>query len=50
MLPRIMESVDPQKAAYYYLATADLHEIEEKHREACHAIRAAVNMYARARQ
>ncbi len=45
-----MELVDPQKAAYYYLATADLHEIEEKHRDAANAIKGAVNMYARARQ
>ena len=45
-----MESVDPQKAAYYHLATADLHEIEEKYREAASAVRAAVNMYAKARQ
>ena len=50
LLCRIMESVDPQKAAYYHLATADLHEIEEKYRESYSAVRAAVNMYARARQ
>jgi hypothetical protein len=46
----MMESVDPHKAAYYFLATADLHEIEEKHRDAANAVRGAVNMYARARQ
>lgn len=45
-----METVDPQKSAYYYLATADLHEIEEKYRDAASAVRGAVNMYARARQ
>ena len=45
-----MEPVDPQKAAYYHLATADLHDIEEKYRDAASAVRAAVNMYARARQ
>lgn len=46
----MMEPVDPHKSAYYYLATADLHEIEEKHRDAAGALRGAVNMYARARQ
>lgn len=45
-----MESTDPIKAAEYYLATADLHDIEEKYRDAANATRAAVNMYARARQ
>ena len=47
---RMMEPVDPHKAAYYYLATADLHEIEEKYRDVASAVRGAVNMYARARQ
>jgi len=46
----MLESVDPQKAAHYYLATADIHEIEEKLRDAAGAVRGAVNMYARARQ
>ena len=51
LLPcRIMESVDPQKAAFYYLETAELHDIEEKYRDEGKAIRAAVNMYARARE
>lgn len=45
-----MESTDPQKSAYYYLATADLHDIEEKYRESASAVRSAVNMYAKARQ
>ena len=45
-----MESVDPQKAAFYYLETAELHDIEEKYRDEGKAIRAAVNMYARARE
>ena len=39
-----MESVDPHKAAYYYLATADLHEIEEKYRDAANAVKGAVNI------
>jgi len=45
-----MESVDPRKAAFYYLETAELHNIEEKHRDEGKALRAAVNMYARARE
>ena len=45
-----MESTNPQKAAYFYLATADLHDIEEKYREVSNSLKAAVNMYARARQ
>ncbi len=45
-----MESANPLKAAYYHLATADLHDIEEKYREVSNSLRAAVNMYARARQ
>lgn len=50
LLHRMMESVDPHKAAHFYLATADLHEIEEKHRDAANAVKGAVNMYAKARQ
>ena len=45
-----MELVNPHKAAEYYLSTADLHEIEEKYRDAAKAVRAAVNMYAKARK
>ncbi len=46
----LMESVDPQKAAVYYLETADLHDVEEKYRDEARAIRASVNMYAKARE
>lgn len=45
-----MESVNPHQSAKYYYATADLHEIEEKYRDAAKSVRCAVNMYAKARE
>ena len=48
--PRMVDSTNPRKAAYYYLATAELHETEEKFRDAANAVKSAVNMWARAKE
>ncbi len=45
-----MEGISPRKAAQYYLATAELHETEEKYRDAASAVRYAVSMYTCARE
>jgi len=45
-----VDKVNPRKAAEYFLATAELHEIEEKYRDSATAMRNAVNMYAKARE
>ena len=47
---RLVETVKPYQSAQYYLATAEIHEIEEKYRDAAKAIRSALNMYSRARE
>jgi len=41
-----VEKESPGKAAQYYLSTADLHETEEKFRDAASAVRYAVSMFA----
>ena len=46
----MVDSTNPRKAAYYYLATAELHETEKKFREAANATKSAVNMWARAKE
>ena len=47
---RLVETVKPHLSAQYYFATAEIHEIEEKYRDAAKAVRGALNMYTRARE
>ena len=47
---RLVDQVNPRKAAGYFIATAELHAIEEKYRDSANALKNAVNMYARARE
>ena len=47
---RLVETAKPFQSAQYYLATAEIHEIEEKYRDAGKAVRCALNMYSRARE
>ena len=49
-MSRLVDTVNPRKAADYYLQTADLHETEDKYRESANAVRGAINMWARARE
>jgi hypothetical protein len=45
-----VETINPYQSAQYYLATAEIHEIEEKYRDSAKVIRSALNMYSRARE
>ena len=47
---KLVDPVNPLRAVDYHLATADLHQVEDKRREAASATRRAVNMAARARE
>ena len=47
---RLMEVLNPYQSAEYYLATAEIHEIEEKYRDSAKVVRSALNMYSRARE
>lgn len=46
---KLVETVNPVLSARFYLLTSELHEVEDKFREAGNSVRAAANMYARAR-
>ena len=50
LLHRLVDQVNPRKAAGYFIATAELHTIEEKYRDSANALKSAVNMYAGARE